>query len=221
MLHTVPPPSLFSSFILFLGLDDKYAFDGQGATNAANHVTSYEFGGYVTIVLYDREVTATSLTHPGHTQLVPLKYRGLESGQAFRFDQCNMPYTWAPFGSLVWAAWGTGLSFYAFASPREAAALFGIDLRSDVAVSPSSTDALALQFVRIWAGRNLIIGLAIFAFQFKRMFKAAGILWLCCLAGGVTDIVVTSQWGMNGKAWVHAFGATVMGLVGWGLLKGG
>ena len=135
-----------------------------------------------------------------------------------------MPIPWASTGSLIYAAAGTLLGLYGLVNPYEGAALFGIDLRryrsasSTSSSSISSADILAPQIFRLWGARNIALGLAVFAFHWQRMPKAAGITWLCCTTAGSTDIMVTCQYGTAGSAWVHAIGTGFMAMVGWAML---
>ncbi|TKA75854.1 hypothetical protein B0A49_05058 [Cryomyces minteri] len=126
-----------------------------------------------------------------------------------------MPHLWALPTALVFGAGGSALSLYAFVSPGGAARIFGLDIEKS---NSASSNDLALQWVRIFGGRNLAIGLAIFAFYLQRMPRAVGTLLLCITAAGTVGTVVTGLWGVTDKAWGHAVGTTVLGLTGWALV---
>lgn len=128
-----------------------------------------------------------------------------------------MPHPWALPTALVFTAFGNILSIYTFASPLAAARMFGLDLGPHSG-DQSSSGNKALRFVPVFGGRNLAIGLAIFAFYWQQMPRAMGTLLLCCTAAGIVDIVVTALWGIKGKAWTHAIGTVIMGLSGWGMM---
>ena len=95
--------------------------------------------------------------------------------------------------------------------------MFGLDLEPSPH-DPTSSENKALQFVPIFGGRNLALGLATYVFYWRRMFRAMGVLLLCCMAAVIVDTVATGFGGMKGKAWTHGIGTVVMGLSGWGLL---
>jgi len=132
----------------------------------------------------------------------------------------TMPHPWIQFTALIYASFGILLGLYTFISPISAALLFGIDLASPPSnpATPPFTNNPAIHFVRVFGGRNLAIGLAVFAFYWQRMPRAIGTLLLCCTACGVVDTVVTGAWATRGSALVHAVGAGVMGAVGWGMM---
>ena len=95
--------------------------------------------------------------------------------------------------------------------------MFGLDLEPSHR-DHSTSDNIALRFVPVFGGRNLAVGLAVYAFYWQEMPRAMGTLLLSLTAAGIVDTIVTSLWGMKGKAWTHAIGTVIMGLSGWGMM---
>jgi len=108
---------------------------------------------------------------------------------------------WAPPLALIFSTFGTVLGIYAFILPLSAARQHGFGL-------PTNAD---LDFNYIFGGRNIAVGLMMYAFYFQRHFKAMGTVLLCIMFSGVVDAVVSglSERGMSG-------GSLTMWLEQWG-----
>lgn len=119
-----------------------------------------------------------------------------------------MPSNWVLNTALFFTAYCILLSIYIFIFPLQAALLFGLD------AGPAS-----VPFIRVFAGRNLALGLATSALYVRGRLKEMGVVFACVFVAGSVDTVVVSLVGLPGKALGHGIGTIVLGFIAWKLMN--
>ncbi len=86
-------------------------------------------------------------------------------------------------------------------------------------------DASAVDLAPAYGGRNVALSLTMIVFYWQGMYRAAGLMLICCTIGAVVDVYITSMalnggsFSSSGPTFSHVTGLVVLSMLGWGLVR--
>ncbi len=88
-----------------------------------------------------------------------------------------------------------------------------------------SPDAPAVDLAPAYGGRNVALSLTMIVLYWQGMYRAAGLMLICCTIGAAADTYVSSlalhegNFTNSGPTFSHLTGLVVLSVLGWGLVR--